>query len=206
MSSGEQQYFARRPAASSRPGEVTVSSRGGPEFRLASDTGVFSYGRLDPGTGVLLDRAPRPEPGSQDTVLDLGCGYGPVAFTIALAAPGTRVWAVDVNARALGLVRANAERLGTRHVVTAEPDEVPADVRFDAIYSNPPIRIGKPALHELLRRWLCRLAPGGSAYLVVQRNLGADSLASWLGDNGHPTERLASQRGYRVLAVAPSGS
>lgn len=203
MASGEQQYFAREPSVPSRPGDVAVRVRGGPEFALGSDTGVFSHGRLDPGTRVLLDHMPWPEDGTD--VLDLGCGYGPIACTLALRRPGARVWAVDVNSRALELVRANAARLDAPGVRAAEPDEVPGDLRFDAIYSNPPVRIGKQALHELLLRWLGRLASGGRAHLVVQRNLGADSLAAWLGEQGYPAERVASQRGYRVLDVAPRG-
>ena len=72
---------------------------------------------------------------------------------------------------------------------------------FDLIWSNPAIRVGKAALHEMLRTWLDRLTPDGRAVLVVQRHLGADSLAAWLNDEGWPTERLASRRGYRLLDV-----
>jgi hypothetical protein len=64
---------------------------------------------------------------------------------------------------------------------------------------NPPIRIGKAALHDLLLGWLDRLTPDGRAVLVVGRNLGADSLQRWLGEQGFPTDRLASKRGYRLL-------
>jgi 16S rRNA G1207 methylase RsmC len=76
---------------------------------------------------------------------------------------------------------------------------VPAEVRFDEIWSNPPIRIGKEPLHALLLTWLPRLAPGGRAVLVVGKNLGADSLQRWLGEQGYPTTRLASAKGFRVL-------
>lgn len=197
------QYFTASPAGRSRPGEVTVATRGR-TFRLGTDAGVFSFQRLDPGTRVLLDHVPMPEHGSEDDVLDLGCGYGPIACTLALSCPSATIWAVDVNERALGLVRDNASALGTPGVLARAPDDVPPDARFRLLYSNPPIRIGKQALHELLLRWLARLTPDGRAYLVVQRNLGADSLAGWLTGQGYPTERLASQRGYRVLAVAPA--
>lgn len=169
---------------------------------LLTDRGVFSRGDIDPGTKLLLLEAPAPAASGDH--LDLGCGYGPIALTLARRAPGATVWAVDVNRRALELVRANAEAAGLANVRVAEPDEVPADVRFTTIWSNPPIRIGKTALHELLLRWLGRLAPDGRAVLVVQKHLGADSLARWLTEQGHPTTRLQSRVGYRLLEVAPS--
>jgi 16S rRNA G1207 methylase RsmC len=149
---------------------------------------------------VLLRKAPLPR--RAGTLLDLGCGYGPIAATLAVSAPEATVYAVDVNSRALELVRENAARIGAAdRVVPATPEQVPADVRFDEIWSNPPIRIGKPALHELLQTWLPRLAPGGVAWLVVSRNLGADSLAGWLTERGYAVDRHASQKGYRVLSV-----
>ena len=167
---------------------------------LATDRGVFSRDGIDPGTKLLLLDAPPPAPTGD--LLDLGCGYGPIAVTMARRSPGATVWAVDVNRRALDLVAANATSAGVDNVRVAEPDEVPDDVRFATIWSNPPIRIGKAALHELLLRWLARLAPDGRAVLVVQKHLGADSLLRWLEDAGHPTTRLESRLGYRLLEVA----
>jgi 16S rRNA G1207 methylase RsmC len=111
------------------------------------------------------------------------------------------VWAVDVNERALELTRANAAAARTPNVVAALPGEIPAELRFAAIYSNPPVRVGKGPLHELLLQWLPRLAPGGKAYLVVQRNLGADSLATWLAAEGFEVQRLKSKKGYRLMSV-----
>ena len=136
-------------------------------------------------------------------LLDLGCGYGPIACVLATAAPAATVWAVDVNQRALDLVRANAERVGAADRIRAvEPDEVPPDVRFAEIWSNPPIRIGKQELHAMLARWLPRLEPGGTAWLVVARHLGGDSLAQWLREGGWRVERHASQKGFRVLRLS----
>ncbi|BDZ57532.1 hypothetical protein GCM10025872_11890 [Barrientosiimonas endolithica] len=143
-------------------------------------------------------------PGSPGTFLDLGCGWGPISLSLALAQPQAAVWGVDVNQRALDLLRRNAVRLGCDGVRAVTADEVPADVVFDEIWSNPPIRVGKAVLHELLRTWLPRLAPGGRAYLVVQKNLGADSLQSWIGRElpGLTAARLASSKGFRVLRVS----
>lgn len=165
--------------------------------KLDTDAGVFSADRLDRGTRILLDHAPMPP--QSGNILDLGCGYGPIAVAVALRAPRAKVWAVDVNNRALGLTRDNAARAGLANITAVRPEEMPEGVNFDAIYSNPPIHIGKAALHRLLLEWLPRLTPDGVAYQVVQKNLGSDSLAKWLNENGYPTERLTSQVGYRIL-------
>jgi 16S rRNA G1207 methylase RsmC len=173
-------------------------------LELQADSGVFGSRAVDLGTLTLLREAPAP-PADGD-ILDLGAGYGPIAIALARQSPKAHVWAVDVNERALELTRANAKAAGTANVTAGLPDEVPPDVRFAAMYSNPPVRIGKAPLHALLQRWLPRLAPGASAYLVVQRNLGSDSLAAWLASEGYEVQRLKSKKGYRVLAVRPSTS
>ena len=140
-------------------------------------------------------------PEGASELLDLGCGYGPIALTLAARNPAARIWAIDVNPRARDLCRANATAAGLDNVSVAEPDEVPDGLRFDACWSNPPIRIGKATLHDLLERWLDRLTPDGSAHLVVQRHLGADSLARWLNDRGWSTTRRTSRHGYRLFDV-----
>jgi 16S rRNA (guanine1207-N2)-methyltransferase len=192
-------YFDRDPGVASAP-QVVRLDLPDVSLELATDRGVFSGERVDAGTKLLLLEAPAPPDGAGH-LLDLGCGYGPVAVVLGRRAPGATVWAVDVNQRALDLCRANAEAAGVTNVRACAPDDVPADVRFDALYSNPPIRIGKRALHDLLERWLGRLAAGGTAYLVVHKHLGSDSLARWLADRGHGVERLQSRMGYRILAV-----
>jgi 16S rRNA G1207 methylase RsmC len=189
-------YFDEQPHVASDT-EVVEVTLPGVAFTMLTDRGVFSRGHLDTGTALLLREAPAPP--TSGHLLDLGCGAGPIALTLALRSPAATVWAVDVNERARELTRRNAERNGVANVRVAAPDAVPADVRFDAIWSNPPIRIGKPALHDLLTTWLGRLAPGGAAVLVVQKHLGADSLQRWLTDTGHPTERIASRAGFRLL-------
>ncbi|HEX2382525.1 MAG TPA: methyltransferase [Acidimicrobiales bacterium] len=197
--SGAPHYFEPEPAAGSRRRQVELVL---PDvsLRLTTDRGVFAVAGVDPGTKRLLLDGP-PLPASATDVLDLGCGYGAIALTTAKRAPHATVWAIDVNRRALALCAENAAANGIRNVRSVEPDEVPDDVRFGVILSNPPIRIGKAALHELLVRWLERLAPDGRAVLVVQQHLGSDSLARWLDDNDWPTRRLSSRAGYRLLEV-----
>ena len=200
MSIPKSHYFEARPAVVSKPRTVHLRLPG-IDLELQADRGVFGSKGVDLGTMILLREAP-PPPSSGD-LLDLGCGYGPIALALALWAPEARVWAVDVNERALDLTRANAEAAKTPNVAALPPEQVPLEARFDAIYSNPPIRVGKAPLHDLLMRWLPRLKPNGAAYLVVQRNLGSDSLAKWLGEQGFGVRRLRSKKGYRVLEVRP---
>jgi 16S rRNA (guanine1207-N2)-methyltransferase len=191
-------YFDATPLSPSAPKTVHLHLPDG-SLTFTTDRGMFSPGGIDPGTKYLLLEAPPPP--SRGNVLDLGCGYGPIACTMARRAPDSMVWAVDVNERAVALCASNAAGNGLTNVRTMRPDEVPTDVAFDAIYSNPPIRIGKGALHGMLMRWLTRLVREGHAYLVVQKHLGADSLAVWLRSQGFAVERLGSRQAYRLLEV-----
>ncbi|OOB91319.1 class I SAM-dependent methyltransferase [Rathayibacter sp. VKM Ac-2630] len=192
-------YFTSTPDGDIRPRRITARLAGR-DLELTTAGGVFSPGHVDLGTRVLLDSVPEPPAGGD--LLDLGCGWGPIALALALDAPDARVWAVDVNQRALELVRRNCEELGVTNVNAVLPEDVPDDVRFRTIWSNPPIRIGKVELHALLERWLPRLETGADAWLVVQRNLGSDSLQTWLTetfDDRLEVERAGVSKGFRVL-------
>ena len=191
-------YFNEDPEGPSARKRIDVSLPDG-SFSIETDTGVFSHGRVDSGTKVLLMEAPAlPASGN---VLDLGCGSGPIAMTMARRSPESSVWAVDVNERARQLTRDNASALGLTNITVASPDEVPDSVIFDVIWSNPPIKVGKQELHDLLNRWLARLSPDGYAVLVVNKNLGSDSLAKWLTELGWTVKRISSRQGFRVLTV-----
>lgn len=193
-------YFSDTPTGPERrrPVEVQLFGRA---VTIETANGVFAGDGLDKGTAVLLRTVPPPT--GSPRILDLGCGWGAIALGLALACPGASVDAVDVNDRALALCRDNAARLGVGdRVTTLRPEAVPADARYDQLWSNPPIRIGKVALHELLLGWLGRLGPDGVAHLVVGRNLGADTLATWLTEQGYPCTRTGSAKGFRVLQVA----
>lgn len=193
----DEHYFSADPSVPFHREPVTCRVWGH-DLDLVSGSGVFARGRLDAGTAVLL-RETEPPHGAR-RVLDLGCGWGVIGLAVARAVPGAEVTGVDVNERALQLARENAAALGVADRYRAlTPADVPADAAYDEVWSNPPIRIGKQALHELLLTWLPRLAPGGRAVMVVGKNLGGDSLQRWLGEQGFPTERIASAKGFRVL-------
>ena len=192
-------YFTAQPASDGELRRVPVRLAGR-DVEVVTAGGIFSPDGIDKGTRVLLDEAP-PPPGT-GTFLDLGCGWGPLALTLALESPSATVHAVDVNERALDLCRRNAEALGANGVVATTPGAVDPGTSYDLIWSNPPIRIGKPALHGMLLQWLPRLADRGVAWLVVSKNLGSDSLARWLVEQGWPTTKEASAKGFRVLRVS----
>ena len=192
----DEHYFSADPSVPFRRVPVTASVWGH-SLTLDSGSGVFAQGRLDIGTAVLFRETDPPAGGR---ILDLGCGYGVIGLAVAVAAPDATVTGVDVNQRAVLLANENAAALGlgSRYAAVA-PSGVPPEATYDELWSNPPIRIGKAALHDLLLTWLPRLVPGGRAVMVVGKNLGADSLQRWLGEQGYPTTRIASAKGFRVL-------
>jgi 16S rRNA (guanine1207-N2)-methyltransferase len=205
MSKQTEHYFTAEPASAAERRQLRVHLAGR-EVIVQTAPGIFCPDRVDIGTAVLLREAPAPPP--VGNLLDIGAGWGPIALSLGLLSPDASIWAVDVNQRALSLARSNAKALGVNDFQAMTPQEVAVDIRFDAIWSNPPIRVGKPALHDLLMQWLPRLTPGGAAYLVVQKNLGSDSLQRWLTTELEAKEpgafkvgRHATARGFRVLSV-----
>ncbi|HKT57632.1 MAG TPA: methyltransferase [Microbacterium sp.] len=199
-------YFTASPASpeSLRRIRVRLLDR---DVEVTTASGVFSPDRLDAGTQVLLANTPAPPPGGD--LLDLGCGWGPISLWMAMESPHATVWAVDVNERALDLVRRNAQALGLDNVQAVTPDDVPDDITLRGIRSNPPIRVGKNELHSMLERWIPRLGERSDGWFVVKRDLGSDSLQRWLDatfDDGYSVHRAATAKGYRVLKVRRHGS
>ena len=197
---GSDHYFSAQPSTPLKRKTIRVPL-GGAERTMVTSGGIFSPDGVDKGTAVLLAGAPAPEQGA---LLDIGCGWGPIALTLAMRSPGATVYAVDVNERSIELTRENARILNVDNVVAGKPESVPGALEFATIWSNPPIRVGKEALHEILLQWLPRLSPGGEAWLVVQKNLGSDSLQTWLGEQlseGWTVERASTAKSFRLLRV-----
>ncbi|TQO18925.1 16S rRNA m(2)G 1207 methyltransferase [Rhodoglobus vestalii] len=192
-------YFSSTPESDLKLRTIHATIAG-TERELVTANGIFSPAHIDAGTQVLLSNVPKPPPGGN--LLDLGCGWGPMALTLALESPHATVWAVDVNERALDLVRANAKKLSIPNINAVLPQDVPEDITFMAIWSNPPIRVGKNELHNILETWLPKLELDADAWLVVQRNLGSDSLQRWM-ESAFPPDfsftRAATHKGYRLL-------
>lgn len=196
-------YFSSNPSGDAKLRSVSFRV-GDQELTLNAATGTFSSGKLDKGTAVLLKMADRfPASGR---VLDLGCGWGPIGISIAKLQPNAEVWAVDINSRSVELANQNSKDLAVENFTAVTPENLPSDLKFNEIWSNPPIRIGKQALHELLTTYLGRLSESGRALLVVQKQLGAESLLSWLADQNSNwnVSRAVNEKGYWVIEVVNS--
>ncbi|MGA7206859.1 MAG: methyltransferase [Specibacter sp.] len=203
---GADHYFSSQPSTPLKRRPLQVVLAGEPRT-LQTGGGIFSPDGVDKGTAILLADAPAPS--ATGNLLDIGCGWGPIALTLALRSPEATVYAVDVNERSIELTGDNAKALGLANVRVSTPNDVDPDVRFATIWSNPPIRVGKAELHSILLMWLPRLAEGGTAYLVVQKNLGADSLQRWLTEElqerfpeaGFTVARDSTSKAFRILRV-----
>ena len=195
-------YFASSPEGPLVTREITVNLNGN-KTQVLTAGGIFSPEHIDQGTQVLLTHLEAANP--TGTFLDIGCGWGPIALALALQSPKAKIYAIDVNERSLQLTKMNAEKLGISNIIVCKPEDVPQEIMFDEIWSNPPIRVGKKVLHEILNVWIKKLVQGGTARLVVQKNLGSDSLHKWLMEEFSPefdSTRIDSSKTFRVLKVS----
>lgn len=199
----QQHYFSEQPLTDAKTHEVEFEVEG-KVFQLTAASGTFSSTRLDAGTKVLLKESAH-FPGA-GTILDIGCGWGPISLAIAQLRPNTQVLGLDVNSRSLELATKNANRMGLQNFKAVRVEELPEGLKLDGIWSNPPIRVGKAVLHELMQTWIPRLRVGGSAMLVVQKQLGAESFQKWLADSfsDFQVSRHSIDKGYRVIRVTNS--
>lgn len=201
--SGEQ-YFSANPNSLDLRRTLQVDLRG-KEVSVQVSNGVFSSSKLDLGTAVLLKHAPQPPENGR--FFDIGCGWGAISLALGFESPNAQIYAVDVNERALELTNINAKNAGLNNIHTYLVEDAlkeDSSKNIDLIWSNPPIRVGKDVLHNILLTWLPRLKVGGAAYLVVQKNLGSDSLIPWLSKNlgeNFSVEKYASSKGYRIIEV-----
>ena len=196
----EEHYFSSDPAAAKKTVSISIQVSGD-EIELQAASGTFSSSKLDAGTAVLLKQEKFfPKDGA---VLDLGCGWGPIGISIAHTCPNAKVFGVDINQRSIEQSNLNASSLKLPNYQAMHSKDLPAELSFSAIWSNPPIRVGKKVLHELMQTYIPRLEPGGKAMLVVQKNLGADSFQRWLATTFDSCEvrRFATDKGYRVIEL-----
>ena len=191
-------YFNRKPETPSKRQTMEVELAGS-KLKVLTDRGVFSSAGVDKGTQVLLKHTELVA--MSGTVMDLGAGWGAISISLARSNPDLEVLAIEINSRAIELIEANAELLNLQNIKTLQLSQVQNE-SIDQIWSNPPIRIGKPALHELLIESFTKLKKGGEAFLVVQKHLGADSLAKWLEqEQNHRVQKIDNSKGFRVFRV-----
>ncbi len=195
------QYFDESPDVPSDPKTVLFTFKE-IDYVFETDRGVFSFERIDKATRILLDVLSEKYYGSQpELIIDVGCGYGPITCVVADQFPQAQIIGVETNQRARDLAIKNCRKnIGGDRIRIMSPAEVDDTIMVDLIISNPPIRIGKDALYELLRGWSTRLNADGQMWLVIAKNLGSDSTAAYLeSECGLKVHRVASKKGFRVL-------
>ena len=188
-------YYTEHPNSESRPAEARFTYRG-KEFSLTTDAGVFSRGELDAGTRILLNALPDSLSGS---VLDLGCGWGPVGVCVKTLNPGCAVTFADINSRALELTRKNAEKYGVEGVFIQSDGFSAIEGMFDCVITNPPIRAGKKTIYQMFADSAERLNPGGTLYLVIRKQQGAPSALQYLATVFPQVDVIDKSGGYWVI-------
>ncbi|PTM54706.1 class I SAM-dependent methyltransferase [Desmospora activa] len=191
-------YYSSQPTGESDQRELTARLRGH-AFYFRSDAGVFSKKGVDFGTRLLIETVDLPETG---TILDLGCGYGPVGIACAVFAPKCQVTMVDVNRRGLILAEINAKRNGVEDRVDIQVSDGLADLgekRFDAILTNPPIRAGKDTVYRLFEEAAHHLNPEGKLWVVIRKQQGANSAKEKLESLFAEVDLVLKKKGYWIL-------
>ena len=189
----EEQYFAKRPSAESRPVEIEYTYRGH-TVRLTTDSGVFSRGEVDEGSALLLNSLPA----LTGSVLDLGCGAGVIGVCVGKA-NRVELTQSDVNERALALTRENLARNGVAGTVVESDGFSALSGAFDTILTNPPIRAGKAVIYRMFAEAKEHLAAGGALYLVIRKQQGAESAKKYLETLFSSVEMIERKKGYWIL-------
>jgi 16S rRNA (guanine1207-N2)-methyltransferase len=191
------QYFERRPAARGARARFTATLRGH-SFTFHTDAAVFARRGIDRGTELLVEAL---DLGPCELVLDLGCGYGPIGVVASRLSEGGHVILTDVNERAVGLARRNLRENGGTNAEVRLGDlyEPVADLRFDHIACNPPIRAGRAVVDAIIRGAVDRLLDGGRLWLVVRTRQGADAIRGRMLAAFGNADIVRRGSGYKVL-------
>jgi len=190
-------YFVKRPKSKPDLGVLRTYFRGR-LFEFVTASGVFSKTRIDPGTRLLIEFMTLPERGS---VLDVGCGYGPLGIAAATFNPNLKVVMTDVNERAVWLAKENAKRNALQNVKVKQGllYEPVGDMKFEAILSNPPITAGMKVVEPLITEAPKHLVKDGLLQVVVRSKIGGKRLTNLMNRAFGNVDILARKGGYRVL-------
>ena len=187
-------YYAENPDAAHDIHELRVDLLG-EKMTFLTDAGVFSKKMIDFGSQLLLKCL---EVNQGETVLDVGCGYGPLGLSLAKAY-GVQATMVDINNRALDLARQNAERNKVEATIFQSNIYEQVEGHFDHVISNPPIRAGKQVVHEIIEKSKDFLEIGGDLTIVIQKKQGAPSAKSKMEDVFGNCEIVKKDKGYYIL-------
>ncbi|UFJ40644.1 class I SAM-dependent methyltransferase [Brevibacillus humidisoli] len=190
-------YYSNRPDIPHDERSFTFTLRGY-SLRFLTDAGVFSRERIDFGSLLLIETMQIDETAE---VLDVGCGYGPIGLSAAKLAARGQVTMIDINERAVGLARRNAELNGIQNVEIAVSD-LYAEVegrQFDVILTNPPIRAGKETVHRIFEEGYPLLRPAGAMWVVIQKKQGAPSAYKKLQQIYSEVEEVERKKGYSIF-------
>lgn len=187
-------YYAENPDAAHDIHELRVDLLG-EKMTFLTDAGVFSKKMVDFGSQLLLKCL---EVDEGETVLDVGCGYGPLGLSLAKAY-GVQATMVDINNRALDLARQNAERNKVEATIFQSNIYEQVKGKFDHVISNPPIRAGKQVVHEIIEKSKDFLGIGGDLTIVIQKKQGAPSAKSKMEDVFGNCEIVKKDKGYYIL-------
>lgn len=187
-------YYAENPDSAHDIHELKVTLLGHP-FTFLTDSGVFSKKMIDYGSQVLLNTVDF-EKGK--TLLDLGCGYGPLGISLAKV-QGVQATMVDINNRAIDLAQKNAEKNGVTANIFQSNIYEKVTGTFDYIISNPPIRAGKQVVHTIIADSINYLNDGGSLTIVIQKKQGAPSAKAKMEEIFGNVDILKRDKGYYIL-------
>lgn len=191
-------YYSQNQKVESEPKNWNYTLRNR-SYRFKTDNGVFSKGEVDFGSKLLIETFEIPV--IQGDILDVGCGYGPIGLSMASIMADRTIHMVDVNLRALGLAKENADLNGIRNVQIYESDKLEGikGNKFAAILTNPPIRAGKKTVHDIFEQSYERLLEGGELWIVIQKKQGAPSAIEKLEQLFSNVETVTKKKGYFIL-------
>ena len=187
-------YYAGNPVSAHDIHELKVTLLGD-KFSFLTDSGVFSKKMIDFGSQLLLNNLHFSE---GDTLLDVGCGYGPLGLALAKV-QGVKATMVDINNRALDLAKQNAEKNDVEAMILSSNIYESVSGYFDHVISNPPIRAGKQVVHTIIEESKNYLLEDGDLTIVIQKKQGAPSAKAKMEEVFGNVEVVKKDKGYYIL-------
>ncbi|KFF56668.1 class I SAM-dependent methyltransferase [Bacillus stercoris] len=192
-------YYSEKPSVKSNKQTWSFRLRN-KDFTFTSDSGVFSKKEVDFGSRLLIDSFEEPE--VEGSILDVGCGYGPIGLSLASDFEDRTIHMIDVNERAVELSNENAEQNGITNVKIYQSDlfsNVDSAQTFASILTNPPIRAGKKVVHAIFEKSAEHLKASGELWIVIQKKQGAPSAIEKLEELFDEVSVVQKKKGYYII-------